>query len=79
MKKNLYKKIFLILFFIIFIIVITSMIWVSYKVKDDEVDRVIDSVVSIFRGELESQKSNAQLLCVALSQNIELKDASLVE
>ncbi len=75
MEKNQYKKIFLILFFIIFVVVIASMVWVSYKVKDDEVDRAIDSVVSIFRGELESQESNAQLLCVALSQNVELKDA----
>lgn len=75
MEKYQYKKIFLILFFIIFIVVIASMIWVSYKVKDDEVNRAIDSVLSIFRGELESQESNAQLLCVALSQNAELKDA----
>ena len=56
-------------------VVVTSMVWVSYKVKDDEVDKAIDNVVSIFRGELEAQQSNAQLLCVALSQNIELKDA----
>ncbi len=75
MKKDHYKKIFLTLFFIIFVVIIASMIWVSYKVRDDEVDRAIDSVVAIFRRELESQESNAQLLCVALSQNIELKNA----
>ncbi len=77
MEEYRYKRIFLLLFLIIFLVVIASMIWVSYKVKDDEVDRAIDNILTIFRGELEAQESNAQLLCVALSQNVELKDALL--
>ena len=76
MLKN-YKVLFLSLFFILFTIMIASILWVNDKVEDNKKDEISDNVLTLFRHELEIQKSNALFLSVALSGNKELKDALL--
>lgn len=76
MLKN-YKVIFLSLFFILFFIMIASIFWVNAKVENNKLDAVSDNILTLFRHELEIQKSNALFLSVALSSDKELKDALL--
>jgi len=76
MLKN-YKALFLSLFFILFIIMIVSILWVNAKVEDNKKDEISDNILTLFRHELEIQKSNALFLSVALSEDKELKDALL--
>ncbi len=52
-----------------------SMLWVSDRIKDSNIDAVSDNIISIFRQEMDVQQSNALFLSVALSQNRDLKDA----
>lgn len=75
MNSNLYQKIFIVLFLILFFIVIVSMVWISNRIKDSNIDQVSDNITTIFRQELDVQQSNALFLSVALSQNRDLKDA----
>ncbi len=78
MPKN-YKVIFLSLFFIVFIIMIVAILWVNQKVENNKIDAISDNVLTLFRHELQIQKSNALFLSVALSEDKELKDALLAD
>ena len=78
MFKN-YKVLFLSLFLILFVIMIGSIIWVNGKVKDNKLDEVSDNILTLFRHEIDIQKSNALFLSVALSGDKALKESLLDE
>ena len=74
-----YKVLFLSLFFILFTIMIVSIFWVNAKVKDSKLNEVSDNILTLFRHELDIQKSNALFLSVSLSGDKALKEALLDE
>jgi len=78
MRKD-YKALFLSLFFILFTIMIASIFWVNAKVKDNKLNEVSDNILTLFRHELDIQKSNALFLSVSLSGDKALKEALLDE
>ena len=78
MFKN-YKVLFLSLFFVLFTIMIASIAWVNGKVKDNKLNEVSDNILTLFRHEIDIQKSNALFLSVALSGDKALKDALIDE
>jgi len=78
LKRN-YKLIFLSLFVILFITMIVMLLWINNKVKDDTLAGVSDNIISLFRHEIDLQKSNALFLSVALSEDKELKETLLNE
>ncbi len=78
MFKN-YKVLFLSLFFVLFTIMIASIVWVNGKVKDNKLNEASDSILTLFRHEMDIQKSNALFLSVALSSDKALKEALLDE
>ncbi len=78
MRKD-YKVLFLSLFFILFAIMIASIFWVNAKVKDNKLNEVSDNILTLFRHELDIQKSNALFLSVSLSGDKALKEALLDE
>ena len=75
--KQWYKVIFLSLFFILFVTIFILLIWINNKVENDKLVDVSDNILSIFRHEMDLQKSNALFLSVALSEDKELKVALL--
>lgn len=78
MFKN-YKVLFLSLFFILFTIMIVSILWVNGKAKDNKLNEISDNILTLFRHELDIQKSNALFLSVSLSGDKALKEALLDE
>ena len=74
MLKN-YKVLFLSLFFILFAIMIASILWVNAKVENSKLNEVSDNILTLFRHEMDIQKSNALFLSVSLSGDKALKEA----
>jgi uncharacterized protein YneR len=58
---------------------IASIIWVNAKAKDNQLNEVSDNILTLFRHELDIQKSNALFLSVSLSGDKALKEALLEE
>ena len=78
MFKN-YKVLFLSLFFVLFVIMIASIVWVNDKVQDNKLNEVSDNILTLFRHEMDIQKSNALFLSVSLSGDKALKEALVGE
>ncbi len=58
---------------------IASIIWVNEKAQDNKLNEVSDNILTLFRHEMDIQKSNALFLSVSLSGDKALKEALLDE
>ena len=74
-----HKTLFITLFASLFLLVLGTFVWVSLKLETTRTEEVSDNLLTLFRHQLDREKSNALFLSVALSDNKALKDALKAE